>query len=529
MRRALVALALCLAALLGAVGWITATTLRLDAAEARARRQAALEEAVRLALWRLDSDLAPILAREATRPYFHYLARYPAGRPFGQMFDPPTAGEPLVRSPLDAVQFRDVVVYFQIDPSGAVSSPQHAADLSTLRPLLDRNALLGALGAPPPRWTALTHDLPRQQAQSAAEYQQRTKSVQQIANAANFDAPGTPAEDPGGLRPLWRGDRLILVRMVTVSGDTYMQGLELAWPVLREDLLRDVRDILPEARLEPAGVDAPAERRLASLPVRLDPGRLAAVIPDGGVATTPVLVTAWAAVLVACATVVALVLGALALGERRAAFVSAVTHELRTPLTTLRTYTEMLEGDMVPVEKRPGYLRTLAREAERLARLVDNVLAYARLERGRRPQIEVTTTAALVERARPLLEERAAAAGVAIAIEAEDAEPVRADPAAVEQILFNLVENACKYGGGTPISVVAHGASVSVRDGGPGIAAADRRWLFQPFARSAERAAGSAPGVGLGLALCRRLARAMGGDLTLEPGAGAGFALKLRG
>ena len=87
-RRALVLLGVCLVVLLGGVGWITTTTLRLEASEARARVQAALEENVRLALWRLDSDLAPLLARESARPAYDYLARYPVGRPFDRMFEP---------------------------------------------------------------------------------------------------------------------------------------------------------------------------------------------------------------------------------------------------------------------------------------------------------------------------------------------------------------------------------------------------------------------------------------------------------
>ena len=73
-------------------------------------------------------------------------------------------------------------------------------------------------------------------------------------------------------------------------------------------------------------------------------------------------------------------------------------------------------------------------------------------------------------------------------------------------------------------------ALIQVRDHGPGIPAAEARRLFRPFSRSAQQAAGSAPGVGLGLALSRRLARAMGGDLRIDLGVrdGAGFELRLK-
>jgi signal transduction histidine kinase len=113
---------------------------------------------------------------------------------------------------------------------------------------------------------------------------------------------------------------------------------------------------------------------------------------------------------------------------------------------------------------------------------------------------------------------------------------VTTDPAAVEQVLFNLVDNACKYGRGAALAVieltaVARGRSVSiaVRDHGPGVAAREAARLFEPFRKSARDAAEGAAGVGLGLALSRRLARQMGGDLTHEPPAdgGATFVLAL--
>jgi signal transduction histidine kinase len=193
----------------------------------------------------------------------------------------------------------------------------------------------------------------------------------------------------------------------------------------------------------------------------------------------------------------------------------------------------MLAGGMVREEKRQGYLETLSREATRLAHLVDNVLVYARLERGRGDSRNTAVRAVdLVEPARARLEERAADAGMTVAVEVPGALVARADPAAVDQILFNLVDNACKYAGGGAIRITAALEAgrivLRVADRGPGIAAADRGWLFEPFARSAERAAVSAPGVGLGLALCRRLARAMGGDLVLEDAPGCVFALRLR-
>ena len=113
---------------------------------------------------------------------------------------------------------------------------------------------------------------------------------------------------------------------------------------------------------------------------------------------------------------------------------------------------------------------------------------------------------------------------------------IRANALALEQILFNLVDNACKYAAGATdrrivLQAVAdeRHARLRVRDYGPGVAPRCARRLFRAFGKSAADAANSAPGIGLGLALSRRLARAMGGDLGLEGAdAGASFVVTLR-
>src|SRR5207244_12746818 len=102
---------------------------------------------------------------------------------------------------------------------------------------------------------------------------------------------------------------------------------------------------------------------------------------------------------------------------------------------------------------------------------------------------------------------------------------VHVDVSVIEQILFNLVDNACKYAAPSATERVIHlealsagkSAMLRVRDHGQGISAEAARRLFQPFSKSANEAARSAPGVGLGLALCRRLSRSMGGELRLTP------------
>jgi signal transduction histidine kinase len=190
---------------------------------------------------------------------------------------------------------------------------------------------------------------------------------------------------------------------------------------------------------------------------------------------------------------------------------------------------------MVPdAQRRQEYFQTLQREAERLTLLVENVLAYARLERGRKPQaIEPTTIASLMERVGPRLAQRAQQAGMQCVVQIEPESANRSfttDLNVVEQILFNLVDNAAKYARAATdrrIHLIAgnEGGSMrfTVRDHGPGFEPRHVGGHMRAFGKSAQESAESAPGVGLGLALCRRLARQLGGrlDLAAAPGGGA--------
>ena len=120
------------------------------------------------------------------------------------------------------------------------------------------------------------------------------------------------------------------------------------------------------------------------------------------------LMVGWVAVLFALAAAALLVRGVMRLSERRATFVSSVTHELRTPLTTFRLYSDLLaEGMVREEEKRGDYLRTMRSEADRLHHLVENVLAYSRIERGSaRTRREQVALGDLLDRMRDRLAER---------------------------------------------------------------------------------------------------------------------------
>jgi signal transduction histidine kinase len=367
------------------------------------------------------------------------------------------------------------------------------------------------------------------------------------------------AEQPireGASEPMWIGETLVLARRVEVRDAELIQGLEFDWPLLERDLLADVADLLPQASLEPVkDVDEANEgRMLATLPVKLVVPPLSEQAPpiraievaelSEVAAVSPIWATlgvAWSGVLLASLAVGGLLLGVVRLSERRASFVSSVTHELRTPLTTFRMYAEMLaEGMVTSDEQRRAYLQTLTTEADRLTHLVENVLTYSRIEQGRGiAKRRRTTLGEILDHCQPRLIARAEHADMKLTIDRQPAEAARiveTDVSAVEQILFNLVDNACKYAqtaSDRRIQISFAGnprrPEIVVHDHGPGLSREAARRLFQPFSKSADEAAHSAPGVGLGLALSRRLARSLGGDLFWQAAAdgGAQFTLSL--
>ena len=357
--------------------------------------------------------------------------------------------------------------------------------------------------------------------------------------------PGEVIE--GVSRPLWLDSNLLLVRRVLVDDKIFLQGSWLDWDSIKQELadevsgLIDVTDVLPvddDTTTDPA-------RMLAALPALVVVNSPA--VPASSLAfgeTSPVLLSlwvAWACVGLAVIASTVLLGGVISLSERRASFVSAVTHELRTPLTTFRMYSDMLAEDMVPEpEQRRQYLSTLRSEADRLCHLVENVLSYARLERGRAPvAIQEISVGTLIEGIERRQGDRASQADMQLIVEADATlsdRIMRTDASAVEQIVTNLVDNACKYARSAEdrrIHLSLHDErgklAIRVSDHGPGVPTHDARRLFRPFTKSARDAAKSAPGVGLGLALSRRLATSLGGQLRLVPMAdrGACFELKL--
>ncbi|MFQ5654136.1 MAG: sensor histidine kinase [Planctomycetota bacterium] len=572
-----------------ALAGITRVTLELESSEAKARADADHQESLRLALWRLDSWLTPRLAAEAARPPSDY-------QPYTKQTISKRRSTVVVPSPLIAFESDLFPLHFQYSTGEGLTSPQvprasdrlPVADLYTpvkerlemRRRLLERVAGIFAaeavrgrvLQAEQDACVALSapaelavqqqvdDDLRQQESSGRGRKEQLRRmqntiparqAPQQLSSGKLVLPQGTRrggSAIPGPLVPLWLGDGagerdLYFLRRVVTRDEELLQGFLADWEGLRTSLLEQIDDLFPRASVAPVldgALDAAASSdRMATIPLSLAAERTPGPPAAGRSPARLALLVTWIVALLAVFIAALSLRASIAYGERRSRFASAVTHELRTPLTTFQLYSEMLAEDMVrDPEQRRLYLETLRREAGRLGALVENVLAYARLEEGRRDgRTESLSLAELLARVLPPLERRCHSAGLRLVVERHGSPegPVTADVEAVAQILFNLVDNACKYAGGEEEKVVNLEARLAqrqlrltVRDHGAGIPAAAWRDIFVPFDRGG-RESGKTPGVGLGLALSRGLAHDLGGDLTLDgsgPG-GTSFTLTL--
>ena len=366
-----------------------------------------------------------------------------------------------------------------------------------------------------------------------------TTETAKTLNQKLVEIPADFVAEPvtGQPRVAWvRGLMLLARRIGDPDNHAVFDGAWIDQQALASLLLAEVQDLFTNASLIPAEKPGTDGMVLASFPFRLHvPAPTAAAVPLRE-STLVSLAMSWAAALIALAATMWLVRGVMRLSERRASFVSAVTHELRTPLTTFRLYSDMLESGAVKEERRNEYLRVLSREADRLTHLVENVLAFSRIERGNaRSKVREVDADEMIENFRERLETRLEAAGLHLALDIPPHLRVRADQTAVEHILFNLIDNAAKYAATSDPPVVTISASrhrnaisLRIRDHGPGIPQAEARRIFRPFHKSAREAAETKPGVGLGLALSRRLAQEQRGELTCRTTEnGACFELRL--
>ncbi len=226
------------------------------------------------------------------------------------------------------------------------------------------------------------------------------------------------------------------------------------------------------------------------------------------------------------------------LSRKKDDFISAVSHELRTPLTSIRMYTEMLEkGWVCSEEKRGQYYTGMRQETERLSRLIENVLDFSRIQRGKKEYRFASgdLNACLGETVR-MMDPCALRENFRIQSDFASLEPFIFDRDAVMQIAVNLIDNAIKYAnpcGDKTIIVRTRQQRdyvvLEVEDHGPGISRKERTRIFEAFYRSQDESTRQTTGTGLGLALVRRFAEAHRGfvDVLDAHPAGAIFRVGL--
>ncbi len=550
-------------------GWLVAQALAgVGAAEAERHR----EVAERL-FDEIERELSAILAREEARSFLEY--RY--------FYVPEDNANPaVVQSPLSRPSEDPTIVgWWSLDPDGAVLvpcepreneltlavqqgwSPDEATDPEgAIRALLEH--LPPPTSAPPP-------PEPPQQALQASGLllnrgaQQRALRTDKLVNTKLGNLEAYRSEEQALLEPQldaerdvavevrpfrgWRvGDRLVLHREVVAAGEVHRQGLVLRIPELQARLAALVLEGSELGPFVGLGWDdqvPPArewriEHRFAEpfhqMTVVAAIDRVPALVGSTG-ATIRLLAGALALVLVGGGAMLArTVRTELEFARRRGDFVAAVSHELRTPLTTIRMYAEMLRDGMVPgVERQRTYHATITSEADRLSRLIGNVLELARMERGApAPEPVVGAVEPALREAVEIVRPHAASAGFTVEIEVEDGlPPARIDRDALVQVVVNLVDNAVKFAvEGEKVvrcSLAREGDRVvlRVRDHGPGVPARQLRRVFEPFFRGERELVRRTRGTGIGLALVRGLVERMGGTVDARNHPSGGFEVRL--
>lgn len=488
----------------GAALWQAWQAAHLEQALSEIDRKAQARRLVELSLPRLQAEMNVLLKRERDK--------------LGE--NPPIG---LVNYPMPPGGKADFNCgFFMLSPAGDVQAPAGEEEFAAL--LRSSSVLTNTI-----RRKAYNPSAPIYDPNEKVKYDPRTQmpvfGVYEVKEV-DLDKPIRRSGKPGPFFAWHYKDNLVYMRAVPTTHGEVAEGFIIDAAKLAEHLLP-----LVEPGLEDASIDfvQPREQaNLSPLPLVLRPGERIS-LPDTAArrrALRGPVISAWLISILSIIIVFSLLAFYARMERRRADFVSAVTHELRTPLTSFQLYTDLLRSGSLPAEKVAEYHDTLHRESLRLGHLVENVLSFAKLSRGKvRGRQDSGSCAQLLP---PLLEkiaEHLRKAGFAVSINIDPRAALlllRTDLLSVEQILQNLADNAIKYAEAEHPTIHIHALqthrSLSVRfaDNGAGIPPEQQKNLFRPFARTPRSVSEQKPGIGLGLALARDLARSIGGNLALE-------------
>ena len=514
---------------------------RAAALEDRAERQR--RDEIEREAARLGTRLESLRIQESERPFFHYqtLYRDPRGAAEGLAVTP----SPLTSGSTDAL----VWAHFQIDESGLVTLPTVSERFPELSSAEDFGAFCGLLeelqsavvmdeaggpdaGADEERVLTMTGFEWEQIALADTVYASIT------GRHGGADGPAAITPDVGRVvirvRPLrWHtmvlgsGPALAALREVHTPAGVVLQGFAVAPLAVAQWLEAGNQPVrfIPLPPTSDNSITAPIG--FTGWVLDLESTELGASATAEARAVISQFRRAFAltagTVVLAAGAVVLILFQTDRLARQRARFAAAAAHELKTPLAGLLLHAEMLAENLGDPEHRSSYAATVSAEADRLGRVVSNMLDLAQLERATplvAPRVGDLGPAveARVERLRSRLED----AGIEVVINTEpDLPPALFDADALGQILDNLLDNAEKHTRAVEdrwVRVMVSGDDdrlrIEVADNGPGIPRSQRRTMFRPFDR-AEDAVGR-PGLGLGLAVARSFAQAQGGELELE-------------
>lgn len=501
----------------------------VESAETGAARQA-----VRLAE-RLHGRLDGVLQHESGRPFFEYARRYQ---------DPQLSCDcatwvesPLARGPADPLLW----AHFEINRQGILSVPSVPAETG-------EDAGLGPVAIAQGEAAETLRQSVGALARAAWAGGRRGDDGIPQPTEARADAVLVSFGDESALVDPFRwhtveiggAPRLVALRTVKASSGSRIQGF-----VISEDAVVATLPAEPyPAQFRPSGAglngtSAPLGLAGADWELSLETGQ---VLVEASLQASQLrrgflrrFLGGTAAAVLSAFFLVGLVAQSERTAGERSRFAASAAHELRTPLAGIRLYGEMLADGLGDPTRQQEYARQVASEADRLGRVVSNVLGYSNLERGRlavKPErgdlVAVVTDT--VDRLRTAVESQ----GATLHLEVADEIPAaRFDEDAVRQALANLIDNAERYARSATdrrieVAVAADGAHVcvSVSDHGPGIDRAQRKRLFRPFDRGSDP---DAPGgLGLGLAIVAQFAKSQGGSIHYEESRDGGSRFELR-
>ena len=227
----------------------------------------------------------------------------------------------------------------------------------------------------------------------------------------------------------------------------------------------------------------------------------------------------------------------LLLSKMKSDFISTVSHEFKSPLTSIRQMSEMLFNDRIKTKsRRKEYYAVMLEQSERLSHLIDNILDFSKIEEGKKAfRFEKTNLAELIDRVKSVFQKSIANEGFSVSLSVPETlpEPV-IDKEAIQQVLYNLLDNAYKYSGNSKnIEIMAESTAdsvkISVKDFGIGIQREDQHKIFDRFFRGGSELTRSVKGSGIGLTIVKKIIEAHHGSISLEstPGKGSTFHVTL--